>query len=39
VTDVLGGVAAHYCYDPVTIDGLVSPHCVASCVGPPRGRS
>jgi hypothetical protein len=25
VTDVLGGVAAHYCYDPVTVDGLVFP--------------
>jgi hypothetical protein len=25
VTDVLGGVAAHYCYDPVTINGLVFP--------------
>ena len=25
VTDVLGGVAAHYCYDQVTIDGLVFP--------------
>jgi hypothetical protein len=25
VTDVLGGVAAHYCYDHVTIDGLVFP--------------
>ena len=25
VTDVLGGVAAHYCYDPVTIDGVVFP--------------
>jgi hypothetical protein len=25
VTDVLGGVAAHYCYDPVTIDGIVLP--------------
>jgi hypothetical protein len=25
VTDVLGGVAAHYCYDLVTIDGLVFP--------------
>jgi hypothetical protein len=24
-TDVLGGVAAHYCYDLVTIDGLVFP--------------
>ena len=24
-TDVLGGVAAHYCYDPVTIDGVVFP--------------
>ena len=24
-TDVLGGVAADYCYDPVTIDGLVFP--------------
>jgi signal transduction histidine kinase len=23
VTDVLGGVAAHYCYDPVTLDGIV----------------
>jgi hypothetical protein len=25
VTDVLGGVAAHYCYDHVTIEGLVFP--------------
>jgi hypothetical protein len=25
VTDVLGGVAAHYCYDPVTVDGIVFP--------------
>jgi hypothetical protein len=25
ITDVLGGVAAHYCYDPVTIDGVVLP--------------
>ena len=25
VTDVLGGVAAHYCYDHVTIGGLVFP--------------
>jgi hypothetical protein len=25
VTDVLGGVAAHYCYDPVTFDGIVIP--------------
>ena len=25
VTDVLGGVAAHYCYDNVTTDGLVFP--------------
>ena len=25
VTDVLGGVAAHYCYDPATIDGIVLP--------------
>jgi hypothetical protein len=25
VTDVLGGVAAHYCYDHVTIDGLIFP--------------
>jgi hypothetical protein len=25
VTDVLGGVAAHYCYDPVTIEGLIFP--------------
>jgi hypothetical protein len=25
VTDVLGGVAAQYCYDHVTIDGLVFP--------------
>jgi hypothetical protein len=25
VTDVLGGVAAHYCYDQATIDGLVFP--------------
>jgi hypothetical protein len=25
VTDVLGGVAAHYCYDPVTVDGVVFP--------------
>ena len=24
-TDVLGGVAAHYCYDPVTFDGIVIP--------------
>jgi hypothetical protein len=24
-TDVLGGVAAHYCYDPKTFDGLVVP--------------
>jgi hypothetical protein len=24
-TDVLGGVAAHYCYDPKTFDGLVLP--------------
>ena len=25
VADVLGGVAAHYCYDHVTIDGLIFP--------------
>jgi hypothetical protein len=25
VTDVLGGVAAHYCYDPVMVDGIVFP--------------
>lgn len=25
VTDVLGGVAAHYCYDPVTVEGIVCP--------------
>jgi len=25
VTDVLSGVAAHYCYDHVTIDGLIFP--------------
>lgn len=25
VTDVLGGVAAHYCYDPVTVEGIVFP--------------
>ena len=25
VTDALGGVAAHYCYDHVTMDGLVFP--------------
>jgi hypothetical protein len=25
VTDVLGGVAAHYCYDYLTIDGLAFP--------------
>ena len=25
LTDVLGGVAAHYCYDHVTIDGLIFP--------------
>jgi hypothetical protein len=25
VTDVLGGVGAHYCYDPVTVDGIVIP--------------
>src|ERR1700693_1367323 len=25
VTDVLGGVAAHYCYDPVTVDEIVFP--------------
>jgi len=25
VTDVVGGVAAHYCYDPVTFDGIVIP--------------
>ena len=24
-TDVLGGVAAHYCYDPVTVEGIVFP--------------
>jgi hypothetical protein len=24
-TDVLGGVAAHYCYDPQTFDGIVIP--------------
>jgi hypothetical protein len=24
-TDVLGGVAAHYCYDPMTFDGVVIP--------------
>jgi hypothetical protein len=24
-TDVLGGVAAHYCYDPVTVGGIVFP--------------
>jgi hypothetical protein len=25
VTDVLGGVGAHYCYDPKTFDGIVIP--------------
>jgi hypothetical protein len=25
VTDLVGGVAAHYCYDPVTFDGIVIP--------------
>jgi hypothetical protein len=25
VTDVLGGVGAHYCYDPVTVEGIVIP--------------
>jgi hypothetical protein len=25
LTDVLGGVASHYCYDPVTFDGIVIP--------------
>lgn len=25
VTDVLGGVGAHYCYDPKTFDGIVMP--------------
>jgi hypothetical protein len=25
LTDVLGGVAAHYCYDPLTMNGLVFP--------------
>jgi hypothetical protein len=24
-TDVLGGVAAHYSYDPVTVEGIVFP--------------
>jgi len=24
-TDVVGGVAAHYCYDPVTVEGIVFP--------------
>jgi 3-oxoacyl-[acyl-carrier protein] reductase len=24
-TDVLGGVAAHYCYDPATVEGIVFP--------------
>ena len=24
-TDVLGGVAAHYCYDPMAFDGIVLP--------------
>jgi hypothetical protein len=25
ITDVLGGVATHYCYDPKTVDGIVIP--------------
>lgn len=25
VTDILGGVGAHYCYDPITVEGLVFP--------------
>ena len=24
-TDVLGGVAAHYCYDPMPFDGIIIP--------------
>jgi hypothetical protein len=24
-TDVIGGVATHYCYDPKTVDGIVIP--------------
>jgi hypothetical protein len=31
VTDVLGGVAAHYCYDHVTIDGTHLSHFAARC--------
>jgi hypothetical protein len=25
VAEVLGGVAAHYCFDPVSVDGLIFP--------------
>ncbi len=24
-TDILGGVATHYCYDPMTFDGIIIP--------------
>jgi hypothetical protein len=35
-TDVVGGVAAHYCYDLVTIDGIVFPT-LRRVVGTPEG--
>ena len=43
VTDVLSGVAAHYCYDHVTIDGLdlsdFTARCEAHAGGPALVRA